>query len=282
MLVRGPLADRAARRRLTASPSGRSPAEAGLVAGRSWLRCIHCSRHLSGRLVTAMHATAAGLFLLAGLAAHVLVADLLGETSDSRFGMALMCRRRRIRDPKIRPACGADQCHPRGLACSVWPCRRARAITSCGRHRGSGVFDPYRLWYAMATRIGDEGAISAGRRLRGQRVTCTATIVVRAAATARLVSDPMVVGQSLRPIPIRDVVIDVSNFEMTGRFRNLRGGETHPQFRRHDRDAEQHRRTAADLSWPRCWRRHPAAPAPIAAFAINLTACWRVDTPEYY
>lgn len=37
-------------------------------------------------------------------------------------------------------------------------------------------------------------------------------------------SDPMVVGQSLRPIPIgRDVVIDVSNFEMTGRrFRNLR------------------------------------------------------------
>ncbi|MCY0611573.1 phosphatidylglycerol lysyltransferase domain-containing protein, partial [Klebsiella pneumoniae] len=37
-------------------------------------------------------------------------------------------------------------------------------------------------------------------------------------------SDPMVVGQSLRPIPIgRDDVIDVSNFEMTGRrFRNLR------------------------------------------------------------
>lgn len=43
-----------------------------------------------GRPVTAMHATAAGLFLLAGLAAHVLVADLLGEILIAGSGWALM------------------------------------------------------------------------------------------------------------------------------------------------------------------------------------------------
>ena len=43
-------------------------------------------------------------------------------------------------------------------------------------------------------------------------------------AAAQLWNDPAVLGQSLRPVPIgRDVVIDVSSFDMVGRkFRNLR------------------------------------------------------------
>lgn len=181
-----------------------------------------------GRPVTAMHATAAGLFLLAGLAAHVLVADLLGEILIAGSGWALMWPTSAHPRPEDLPRVWAliNATRADSLAPFAMQAGKSHHFSAAGT---AALAYRTRIGYAVVSGdpIGDEAQFpqlvadfAAMCHMHGWRIV----VVGCSERRLGLWSDPMVVGQSLRPIPIgRDVVIDVSNFEMTGRrFRNLR------------------------------------------------------------
>jgi lysylphosphatidylglycerol synthetase-like protein (DUF2156 family) len=181
-----------------------------------------------GRPVTAMHAAAAGIFVFAGLGGHVLSFDLLGDVLIAGSGLVLMwptSARRRPDDLtrvwKLINATSADalapfvmqagKCYyfsPDGTAALAYRTRAGFAVVS-----GDPIGDEAQFPELVAD-------FAAMCHTRGWR------LVVLACSERRLDlwSDPAVVGRSLRAVPIgRDVVIDVSSFEMVGRkFRNLR------------------------------------------------------------
>jgi lysylphosphatidylglycerol synthetase-like protein (DUF2156 family) len=181
-----------------------------------------------GRPVTARHATAAAVVLFAGIAAHVLSFDLLGDVLIAGSGLALMWPTSARRqpgdlsrvwalinatsgDPLAPFAMQAGKCYlfsADGTAALAYRTRIGYAVVS-----GDPVGDEARFTQLVAD-------FAAMCHTHGWR------IVVLACSERRLPlwNDPRVVGQSLRPVPIgRDVVIEVANFELVGRnFRNLR------------------------------------------------------------
>jgi lysylphosphatidylglycerol synthetase-like protein (DUF2156 family) len=181
-----------------------------------------------GRPVTAMHAVAAAGLVVAGLGAHVLSFDLLGDMLIAGSGLALMWPTAAHPQPgdlaRVWPLVNATRGDP--LAPFAMQARKCYHFSADG---AAALAYRTRMGYAVVSGdpIGDETqfpqlvADFAGMcHARGWRM------VVLACSERRLElwSDPAVIGQSLRQIPIgRDVVIDVSSFEMVGRkFRNLR------------------------------------------------------------
>ncbi len=143
-----------------------------------------------GRPVTATHAAAAALCLLAGLAAHVLAFDLLGDVLIAGSGLVLM-RPTSSRAATRRSAAGVgiDQCHHRG---SVGAVRHAdRQGLPLQRRRDSGAGIPGADGLCGGRRRPDRrrGAIPrTGRRFRGDvshpRLADRGGGVQRAAAAA--------------------------------------------------------------------------------------------------
>jgi lysylphosphatidylglycerol synthetase-like protein (DUF2156 family) len=181
-----------------------------------------------GRPVTAMHAVAAAGLVIAGLGAHVLSFDLLGDMLIAGSGLALMWPTAAHPQPadlarvwRLVNATSGDPLAPFAM--------QARKCYHFSADGAAALAYRTRMGYAVVSGdpIGDEtqfpqlvADFAAMCHARGWRM------VVLACSERRLGlwSDPAVIGQSLRQIPIgRDVVIDVSSFEMVGRkFRNLR------------------------------------------------------------
>lgn len=181
-----------------------------------------------GRPVTAMHAAAAAGLLLAGLGAHLLFFDLLGDVVVATSGLALMWPTKAHRRPddllRVWPLINATKAdalapfvmqtgkcyhfHPDGTAALAYRTRGGFAVVS-----GDPIGDGARFRELVA----DFAALCHSRGWR---------IVVIACSERRLDlwTDRSLLGHSVRPIPIgRDVVIDVAGFDMVGRkFRNLR------------------------------------------------------------
>ncbi len=181
-----------------------------------------------GRPVTAMHATSAALCVLTGLGLHVLSFDLLGDLVIASSGLVLMW-------PTTSHPWPADL--PRAWklinATSDDPLAPFTMQTGKTYHfsaDGSAAV-AYRTRLGIAVvggdPIGDEAHFAdlvtdfaAMCHAHGWRIAVVGCSERRLA----LWGDPAVLGQSLRAIPIgRDVVVDVSSFDMVGRkFRNLR------------------------------------------------------------
>jgi lysylphosphatidylglycerol synthetase-like protein (DUF2156 family) len=181
-----------------------------------------------GRPVTATHAAAAAFLVLAGLGAHVLSFDLLGNLLIVGSGLVLMW---------------PTASHPRSQDLArVW----ALIDATCNDPLAPFAMQTGKCYHfavdgsaalAYRTRIGF--AVVGGDPVGDEAkfpglvadfaATCHAhgwRIAVVGCSEKRLGlwNDPAVIGQSLRAVPIgRDVVVDVSGFEMVGRkFRNLR------------------------------------------------------------
>jgi lysylphosphatidylglycerol synthetase-like protein (DUF2156 family) len=181
-----------------------------------------------GRPVTTTHAIAAALFVLAGLGLHVLAFDLLGDLVIASSGTVLMWPTSSHSRPGDQPrvwrlvnATGADplapftmqtgksyQFTPDGSAALAYRTRLGIAVVS-----GDPIGDEARFPEVV-------NGFAAACHAHGWRIA----VVGCSERRLGLWNDSAVLGQSLRPIPIgRDVVIDVSNFDMVGRkFRNLR------------------------------------------------------------
>src|SRR5271166_364703 len=181
-----------------------------------------------GRPVTAMHATAAALFVLAGLGAHVLSFDLLGNLLIVSSGMVLMwptSAHPRSQDlPRIWALIDVTGDDPLGpFAMQTGKCYHFTADgTAALAYRTRMGFaavggDPVGREEKFPELVADFAAMCHAHGWRIAVVGCSERRL-------ELWSDPAVIGQSLRAIPIgRDVVVDVSGFEMVGRsFRNLR------------------------------------------------------------
>lgn len=181
-----------------------------------------------GRPVTTMHAIAAAFFVLAGLGLHVLSFDLLGDVVIASSGMVLMW-------PMTSHPRPADL--PR-----VWELiklTRDDALAPFTMQTGKSYYFTADGAAALAYRtrmgiavvsgdpIGDEKRF--GELVADFAATCHAhgwriAVVGCGERRRELWNDPAILGQTLRAIPIgRDVVVDVSGFDMVGRrFRNLR------------------------------------------------------------
>jgi lysylphosphatidylglycerol synthetase-like protein (DUF2156 family) len=181
-----------------------------------------------GRPVTARHAAAAVIVLIAGVGAHVLSFDLFGDVTIAASGLALMWPTSARREPgdlsrvwALINASGGDPLAP--FAMQAGKCYLFSAD-------GTAVL-AYRTRFGYAVvsgdPIGDEaqfpGLVADFANMchaRGWRIGVLACSERR----LHLWNNPRVLGQSLRAVPIgRDVIIDVSSFEMVGRkFRNVR------------------------------------------------------------
>jgi lysylphosphatidylglycerol synthetase-like protein (DUF2156 family) len=181
-----------------------------------------------GRPVTARHAVAAVLVLCAGIGAHVLAFDLLGDAAIAGSGLALMWPTSASRHPgdlsRVWALVKATDGDP--LAPFAMQTGKCYLFTADGT---AALAYRTRIGYAVVSGdpVGDE--VQFPQLVADFAKMCHThgwRIVVLACSEQRLQlwSDPKVLGQSLRPVPIgRDVVIDVSTFEMIGRkFRNLR------------------------------------------------------------
>jgi lysylphosphatidylglycerol synthetase-like protein (DUF2156 family) len=181
-----------------------------------------------GRPVTATHAVAAAFFVLAGLGAHVLSFDLLGDLLIVGSGLVLMWPTSSHRRPEDLPrvwrlinATCDDPLAP--FAMQTGKCYHFTADGSAAlayRTRiGFAVVggDPVGNEAKFPELIADFAGMCHAHGWRMAVVGCSERRL-------ELWSDSAVIGQSLRAVPIgRDVVVDVSSFEMVGRkFRNLR------------------------------------------------------------
>ena len=181
-----------------------------------------------GRPVTARHATAAAIVLFAGIAAHVLSFDLLGDVLIAGSGLALMWPTSARRQPgdlsRVWALINATSGDP--LAPFAMQAGKCYLFSADGT---AALAYRTRIGYAVVSGdpVGDEAQFTqlvadfaAMCHTHGWR------IVVLACSERRLPlwNDPRVLGQLLRPVPIgRDVVIEVANFELVGRnFRNVR------------------------------------------------------------
>jgi len=181
-----------------------------------------------GRPVTAMHATAAALCLLAGLGLHVLSFDLLGDLVIASSGLVLMWPTTSHPRPEDLPrawklinATSADPLAPftmqtgksfhfsaDGSAALAYRTRMGIAVVG-----GDPIGDEARFPDLVAD-------FAAMCHTHGWRIA----VVGCSERRLPLWNNPAVLGQSLRAVPIgRDVVVDVPSFDMVGRkFRNLR------------------------------------------------------------
>lgn len=181
-----------------------------------------------GRPVTAIHAVAAAFFVLAGLGSHVLSFDLLGHVLIAGSGLVLMwptASRPRPGDlPRIWALINATPDDP--LAPFAMQTGKCYHFTADG---SAALAYRTRMGIAVvgADPVGDEekfpelvADFAAMCHAHGWRIA----VVGCSERRLELWSDPAVIGQSLRAVPIgRDVVVDVASFEMVGRkFRNLR------------------------------------------------------------
>ncbi|MGH3966653.1 MAG: phosphatidylglycerol lysyltransferase domain-containing protein, partial [Mycobacterium sp.] len=181
-----------------------------------------------GRPVTARHAVFAVIVLFTGLAAHVLSFDLLGGLLIAGSGLALMwpttVHPRADDLPRVWALINATSGDPLApFAMQVRKCYHfsvdgTAALAYCTRIGYAVVSgDPIGAEAQFPQLVADFAAMC---RTRGWRIVVLCCSEYRRA----LWSDPAVIGQSLRAVPVgRDVVIDVGDFEMVGRkFRNLR------------------------------------------------------------
>src|SRR6516164_5709808 len=181
-----------------------------------------------GRPVTAMHATGSAFFVLAGLGAHVLSFDQLGHLLIAGSGLVLMwptSSHPRPEDlPRIWSLIDATSDDP--LAPFAMQTGKCYHFTADG---SAALAYRTRMGFAVVggDPVGDEGKFpelvadfAATCHARGWRIA----VVGCAERRLELWNDPAVIGRSLRAIPFgRDVVVDVSSFDMVGReFRNLR------------------------------------------------------------
>jgi lysylphosphatidylglycerol synthetase-like protein (DUF2156 family) len=181
-----------------------------------------------GRPVTILHATTAAAFLVAGLGCHVLSFDLLGDLVIAGTGLVLMWPTTSHSRPEdLRRAWGlinATKDDP--LAPFTMQTGKSYHFTADGR---AALAYRTRMGFAVV------GGDPIGNDMQFPELAtdfaamCHAhgwRIVVVGCSERRLElwQDPVVLGQFLRAIPIgRDVVVDVTNFDMVGRkFRNLR------------------------------------------------------------
>lgn len=239
-----------------------------------------------GRPVTALHASIAVLVLFAGLGAHVLSFDLLGDVLIAGSGLALMwptsARPRAADLPRVWALINATSGDP--LAPFAMQTGKCYHFSADGN---AALAYRTRIGYAVVSGdpIGDEvqfpqlvADFAAQCHTRGWR------LVVLACSERRLHlwTDPTVIGQSLRAIPIgRDVVIDVATFEMVGRkFRNLRQAvqRTHNFGVTTEIAAEQELDDELLAELTEVLRASPAGPTPNAVSACPSTAHWKAAT----
>jgi lysylphosphatidylglycerol synthetase-like protein (DUF2156 family) len=181
-----------------------------------------------GRPVTAVHAAVAALCVLAGLAAHVLAFDLLGDALIAGSGLVLMwptsSHPQPGQLPRVWELINATTADP--LAPFAMQPGKSYHFTA---DRAAALAYRTRLGYAVVSGdpIGDEGQFpelvsdfAALCHSRGWRIVALGCSEHRRSLWAR----PAVLGQSPSALPIgRDVVVEVSSFDMLGReFRNLR------------------------------------------------------------
>lgn len=181
-----------------------------------------------GRPVTAMHAGASAFFVLAGLGAHVLAFDLFGNLLIAGSGLVLMwptSSHPRAADlPRIWALIDATSDDP--LAPFAMQTGKCYHFTADGT---AALAYRTRLGFAVVggDPVGDEAKFpelvadfAAMCHAHGWRIA----VVGCGEKRLGLWKDPVVIGRSLRAIPIgRDVVVDVAGFDMVGRkFRNLR------------------------------------------------------------
>ena len=180
------------------------------------------------RPVTAGHTIAAMVAVFAGLGAHVLSFDLLGNVLIAGAGLALMWPTSARPQPDALPRVWALVNHTHGDPLAPFA---MQVLKSYHFNAENTAVIAYRTRLGFAVVAGDP--IGDQRRFRELVADFAAMchtrgwhILVLGCSQRRLGlwRDATVIGQSLRPIPIgRDVVINVSAFEMVGRkFRNLR------------------------------------------------------------
>jgi lysylphosphatidylglycerol synthetase-like protein (DUF2156 family) len=181
-----------------------------------------------GRPVTARHATGAVIVLVAGVGAHVLSFDLLGDVLIATSGLALMWPTSAHREPgdlsRVWALINATAGDP--LAPFAMQAGKCYLFSADGT---AALAYRTRIGYAVVSGdpVGDReqfpGLVADFANMchtRGWRIA----VLACSERCLHLWNDPRVLGQSLRAVPIgRDVVIDVSGFEMVGRkFRNVR------------------------------------------------------------
>ncbi|MGX9791521.1 bifunctional lysylphosphatidylglycerol flippase/synthetase MprF [Mycobacterium sp. MMS18-G62] len=181
-----------------------------------------------GRPVTAAHASLAMVAVLAGLGLHVLVFDFLGNMLIVFAGALLMWPTAARPNPADMPRIWAlvNMTRDDPLAPFAMQDLKCYHFSTDGT---AAIAYRTRLGYAVVSGdpIGDErrfdelvADFAAMCHTRGWR------IVVLGCSQRRLDlwADATVLGQSMRAVPIgRDVVIDVTTFDMVGRkYRNLR------------------------------------------------------------
>jgi len=181
-----------------------------------------------GRPVTAMHATAAALFVSAGLGLHVLSFDLLGDLMIAGSGMMLMWPTSSVPRPEDLPRAWAliNATSDDPLAPFAMQTGKSYHFTAAGT---AALAYRTRIGFAVVggDPFGDEAQFpelvadfAAMCHAHGWRIA----VVGCSERRLGLWCDPAVLGQTLRAVPIgRDVVVEVSNFDVVGRrFRNLR------------------------------------------------------------
>ncbi|OBH42391.1 hypothetical protein A5690_22420 [Mycobacterium intracellulare] len=181
-----------------------------------------------GRPVTTMHAIAAAFFVLAGLGLHVLSFDLLGDVVIASSGMVLMWPMTSHPRPADLPRVWELIKVTRDDALAPFTMQTGKSyhFTADG---AAALAYRTRMGIAVVSGdpIGDEKRF--GELVADFAATCHAhgwriAVVGCGERRRELWNDPAILGQTLRAIPIgRDVVVDVSGFDMVGRrFRNLR------------------------------------------------------------
>jgi len=181
-----------------------------------------------GRPVTSMHATAAALFLLAGLGLHVLAFDLLGDLVIAGSGMVLMWPTSSHPRPEDLPRAWELMNGTRDDPLAPFTMQTGKSYHFSADGTAALAYRT-RLGIAVVggDPIGDDARFhelvadfAAMCHTHGWRIA----VVGCSARRLGLWNDPTVLGQSLRAIPVgRDVVVDVAGFDMVGRkFRNLR------------------------------------------------------------
>jgi lysylphosphatidylglycerol synthetase-like protein (DUF2156 family) len=181
-----------------------------------------------GRPVTARHAITAVVVLFAGIGARVLYFDLLGDVLIAGSGLALMWPTSARRHPGDLSRAWALITATRGDPLAPFAMQAGKCYLFSADGTAALAYRT-RIGYAVVSGdpVGDEAQFP---QLVADFATMCHThgwrIAVLACSERRLQlwTDPKVLGQSLRAVPIgRDVVIDVASFEMVGRkYRNLR------------------------------------------------------------
>ncbi len=181
-----------------------------------------------GRPVTATHATTAALFVVAGFGLHVLSFDLLGDLVIAGSGMVLMWPTSSNPRPEDLPRAWALINATRNDPLAPFAMQTGKSYHFTATETAALAYRT-RMGFAVVggDPIGDDAQFpelvadfAAMCHTHGWRIA----VVGCGERRLGLWSDPAVLGQTLRAVPIgRDVVVDVSRFDMAGRqYRNLR------------------------------------------------------------